>query len=259
MLTIAMLNQKGGVGKTTLTLDLGGALAEAGYRALLVDLDPQGHLTEAAGLPDADDANDTLARLLVDASAHNSTRAQGLAVNWVPGVDVVRTTVRMFLTERELYRERGAEYRLQRLAELWASSDRWDVCLIDCPPSLAILTDNALVAADQVIIPVEAEDSTMRALRLLLAQVDSVRSELRTDIDIVGLVVDGYDARKGIAVRSAYEALHELAYPVIATLPDRAAIREARREALPVVSYAPDSDAAEVYRGIVKILTGGEQ
>lgn len=258
MFTIAMLNQKGGVGKTTTTLNLGGALADAGYRPLLIDLDPQGHLTEACGLPDTPTDIASLATTLVDAQLHTLDHVASLPQAWTDRIDVVPTSMRMFLAERELYRERGAEYRLARLIELWAEADRWDVCLIDCPPSLAILTDTALVAADQVIVPVQAEDSTMRALRLLMDQVGSIRAELRTPVDIAGMVVNGYDKRRGAAVVSVYEALADMPYPVLATVPDRAAIREAWRAGQHVGAYAPDSDAADVYTRLVKTLSGGE-
>lgn len=258
MLTLSLLNQKGGVGKTATTINLGGALAEAGYRVLLIDLDPQGHLTEACGLPDAPDGR-ALAETLVRAQLHTADHVASLIVPWIERIDVVPTHMNMFLTERELYRERGAEYRLHRLIELWASAEVWDVCLIDCPPSLAILTDNALVASDQVIIPVQAEDSTMRALRLLMGQVESVRTELRTDVDILGMIINGYDARRGVAVTSVYSALHEMPYPVLETVPDRAAIREAWRAGQPVVTHANTSDAAQAYRNIVKVLVGGNE
>lgn len=257
MFTIAMLNQKGGVGKTTTTLNLGGALADAGYRPLLIDLDPQGHLTEACGLPDRDSGADTLAATMIDAKLHTRDHVASLPQVWTDRIDVVPTSMRMFLAERELYRERGAEYRLARLIELWTEADRWDVCLIDCPPSLALLTDTALVAADQVIIPVQAEDSTMRALRLLMSQIESIQTELRTPVDITGMVVNAYDKRRGAAVVSVYEALGNMPYPILATVPDRAAIREAWRAGQHVGAYAPDSDAADVYTHLVKTLTEG--
>lgn len=251
MQTIAMTNQKGGVGKTDETRNLAAALAELGYNVLVIDLDPQGHLTEACGLEEApDDFN--LARALVTDDDLTADRIRSLTVQWIERVDVIPTNLRMFLAERELYHHRGAEYRLATLLEAFA--DTHDVCLIDCPPSLGIVTDNALVAAGQVIIPVQAEDSTLRALRLLMMQIASIRKQLRTEVDIIGMIVGMYDARRGVAVTSTYEALKGMPFPILATVPDRAAIREAWRAGQSVIAYAPSSDAAQVYRDLAKSL-----
>lgn len=256
MLTLAITNQKGGVGKTTTTANLSAALGRLGYRVVMVDLDPQTHLSQSCDVTIPDDAESCLARALVDIGMHTPEVAEGLPRPWRHGVDLVPGNLRMFLSERELYRERGAEYRLRRLVELWEAAGRWDVCIIDCPPSLAILSDNALVAADLVVIPVEAEDSSLHALRLLMSQIESVRAELRVDIDVLGMVVNAYDARRGYEVTSTYAALEGMDLPILATVKDLAALRRAWRAGESVYDIDPDSQAAEAYTALAKSLIG---
>ena len=254
MYTIAVINQKGGVGKTAITANLGAALAELGYRVLLVDLDPQGHLTEACSLEETT-APHTLAKtLLRDADKLTANDVLALTAPWRERLDVVPTNIDSFLIERELYRTRGAEFRLQRVVELLAGADRWEVCLIDCPPSLGVLTDNALVAAEQVLIPVQSEDSTLRALRLLLEQIKTAQAELRTSIEVLGMVVNLFDKRRGQIVTSTLETLQTFPLDILAIVSDRAAVREAWRAGVPVIEHAPDSDAAKSFRTLAKQL-----
>jgi chromosome partitioning protein len=257
--TLAVMNQKGGVGKTTVTINLGGALAELGYRVLLVDLDPQGHLTEACDVPETT-APATLAKvLLMDADRLGLDQVQALITNWRERIDVIPTNIDAFLLERELYRMRGVEYRLQRVLEQIEGRDVYDVCLIDCPPSLGVLTDNALVAAGQALIPVQSEDSALRALRLLLEQVATMQAELRVSIELLGMVVNLFDKRRGQIVTSTLETLRTMPLPILGIVPDRAALRESWRAGVPVVVYAPDTDAAQAYRDLAKALTTGGQ
>lgn len=254
MHTIATLNQKGGVGKTAITINLGAALAELGYRVLLIDLDPQGHLTEACSLPETIEPATLANALLIDSGDLTAAHVDALITQWRERLDVITTNLDAFTLERQLYRARGAEYRFLRVIELLAASDRYDVCLIDCPPSLGVLTDNALVGAEQLIIPVQAEDSTLRALRLLLEQVTAVRRELRTEIDIAGMVVNLYDRRRGNVVTSTLESLEQMPLEILATISDRAAVREAWRAGVPVIEHAPESDSAASFRDLAKTL-----
>ncbi|MGI5186507.1 ParA family protein [Dactylosporangium sp. CA-152071] len=254
MLSIALLNQKGGVGKTAIAINLGAALAELGYRVLLIDLDPQGHLTEACSLAETQEPATLANALLMEGNTLTAEHVKALVTTWRENIDVVPTNLDAFKLERQLYRVRGAEYRLERVVELLAAGGGYDVCLIDCPPSLGVLTDNALVTAEQLIIPVQAEDSTLRALRLLLEQVTAVKTELRTDIDILGMVVNLYDRRKGQIVTSTLATLREMPLPILATIHDRAVIREAWRLGVSVLEHAPQSDATEAFRALAKHL-----
>src|SRR5712691_11865854 len=189
----AVVNQKGGVGKTATAINVGGALAADGRRVLLVDLDPQGHLTEGLKLP---------------AAEHPATLAAALTGEWTgdPAALVVMydrggsgrlaaipNALEMFTVAREMDKLRAREERLARV--LGPLDGMFDHILIDCPPALDILTDNALTAADGVLIPVQAEDSSLRALRLLLGQVNALETELRRErpLKLHGLVVSMLD------------------------------------------------------------------
>ncbi|MFI7511451.1 ParA family protein [Micromonospora aurantiaca] len=261
---IAVVNQKGGVGKSATTLNLGAALAEEGQRVLLIDLDPQGHLTRALGLPDSQEPATLAGALLGEWSGELGE----LVTIYRERLHVIPTNADMFLLEPRMYgaNVRAREFRLARLLD--AFEDGYDVCLIDCPPSLAALTDNALIATrrprpnDQhaggaVLIPVQAEDSSLDALRLLFDQIRTVEEELQVQLDVAGLVVNLYDGRRGRIATStldAYRAMEGL--DVLAVIGDRTAIRESWRLHAPVVEHAPTSDAAGWYRDLAKTLIG---
>lgn len=247
MWTFSVTNQKGGVGKTVTTAGIGAALRELGYRVLLVDLDPQGHLTTGAtGVPKAT-APATLANKLLGEYAGS---LKDLIQEWRPGLDVIPTNLDAFLVEQRMVPIRGRE---KRLAEVLAEvDDVYDFCLIDAPPSLGILTDNALIAAGRALIPVEALDSSIEALQLLIDQIRTMEAQLTVRIDIVGLVLGRYDARQGDVVTSSKKALEQLPVPMLGVVHDRADIRRAWRTKTPITESAPSSDSADVFRSIAK-------
>lgn len=253
--TTAVTNQKGGVGKTATTKEVGGALAEAGRSVLLVDLDPEGHLTGATGLKKSTgEAN--LCRALIGTwegsvaeliTPHSRTEAGGR-------LDVVVSNIEMLDVVRELDKVRSRDHRLKRL--LSAVDGVYDHVLIDCPPSLDILTDNALAAADGALIPVQAEDSSIAALKLLLPQVAAVDADLRDKpLQLHGLVVNLLRrpmtkiAESVIDVFKTYEDL-----PILGTVPLSVTVAEAWRYGRTVVDYAPDSELAKTYRDLAKVL-----
>lgn len=255
----AVGNQKGGVGKTATTINTGAADAERGRRTLLVDLDPQGHLTRALGLADAGpDAN--LPRALLGQYAGD---LGDLVVPYSENLHVIPASQEMFVLEPQLYARTGREFLLSRLLDAFAPA--FDRCLIDCPPSLGALTDAALVAARTdpdgtpaevrhtggLVIPVQAEDSSLDALRLLIRQVTTLSEALRIEVDVLGLVVNLYDARRGRIATSMLETFHRRD-DVLAVIHDRKEIREGWRLHQPVVDHAPDSEAAGWYRSLAK-------
>jgi chromosome partitioning protein len=197
--TIAICNQKGGVGKTTLTINLGAALADLGQRVLLVDLDPQGHLTEGLGLQEAYlDSPITLYDALTSKEpVQLRSLIQHQTQNHEP-IDVIPASFQLMLAEQSLYMARNREHKLKNL--LGQLDNQYDYVLLDCPPVLGNLTDNALNAARRVLIPIQAEATSVRALDLLFDQIESVERGLNIQIQVLGvvpnLVQDSVMARK---------------------------------------------------------------
>ncbi|MER7015347.1 ParA family protein [Saccharopolyspora sp. NPDC000359] len=266
----AISNQKGGVGKTVTAKEFGAALAEAGRRVLLIDFDPQGHLTTCLNVAPAGsgpgDAN------LPKALLGKWSGSLGELIHEIsPGLFVIPTCDEMFLLEAEMYGRSGREYLLSRfLDQLLGLID--DVC-IDCPPSLGPLNDAALVAArdrdaensgaaeedDQItgriIIPVESEDSSIGALRLILRQISSLEQALPgVLLAVAGLVVNMYDSRRGRIATSTLNAFKAHPLGVLAVINQRAAITEAWRAKQTVLVYAPDSESAQQFRGLARAI-----
>ncbi|MFF0698666.1 ParA family protein [Streptomyces tendae] len=253
----AVTNQKGGVGKTATALNVAGALAEAGQNVLLIDLDPQGHLTDGLGIEQAPAGEGTanLHRALI--GEFTGSLADLIAPHSAPAgrLDLVPNTIEMFMAVRELDKQRAREQRLARL--LSPVRGVYDHVLIDAPPSLDILTDNALAAADGVLIPVQAEDSSLKALRLLLPQIASVDADLRDKpLQLHGLIVSLLRrpaTKLAESVIAEFEQLDGL--PILGTVPLGVIVGEAWRSGRTVVDYAPDSEHAQAYRTIAKVLT----
>ena len=184
---IAITNQKGGVGKTTLTANFGGALAERGHDVLLVDADPQGYLTSAVGL---DDAYTSKENTLYDAlMAPQEQDATALVVDHGE-FDVLPSNIEMFTLEQDLVSGMQSRRRMSMLLE---QVEDYDFVLVDCPPSLGLLTDNVLLAAGNVVIPAEAEDTSVRAMELLFKQIDSLEANFDQTIREQAIVVSNVD------------------------------------------------------------------
>lgn len=258
----AVLNQKGGVGKTGLTVGVGGALVERGRRVLLVDLDPQGHLTaEALRMAEAEPGEPNLASALV---GDYTGPAEALVRPRPPHpsggqLDIIPTTVEMFLVVRQLYHGRAPESRLARLLQRLPEGI-YDHVLIDCPPSLDILTDNALVAADGLVVPVQPNNTSLRALRLLIEQLGVVEEELTLPRrELYGLVPGIYRRPLSGLARYKMQQLEEYGHPddpqvaplpILAHLPLAAVVEEAWLNGQTVVDYKPNAPIADAYRRI---------
>jgi chromosome partitioning protein len=252
----AFANQKGGVGKTANTINVGAALAEQGRRVLLVDFDPQGHLSEALGAGETADERTMRGWLLGEwrGDPHEMVARHREQLHVLP------TNVDMSLLERGLYQVNNRERRLAKLLEHFEGE--YDAALIDCAPSLGVITDTALMAARRrdghragIVVPVEAEDSSIRALRLLLRQIGLLSMEMDIDLDVLGLVPSRVDVRDGEIVASTLEAFRALGEPpVIAEIRKRTEVRRAWRERVSVLEYAPKSDVADWYRELAKVV-----
>ncbi|MCP9625238.1 ParA family protein [Nocardia otitidiscaviarum] len=251
----AIANQKGGVGKTVDTVNLSAALAERGRRVLALDWDPQGHLTEYLGATPAEGGASLAHALLGQWSGELSELVQQTP----GGLFVIPTSDDMFLLEPQMYGRPGREYLLSRFLD--ALVGIFDDVVIDCPPSLGALNDNALVATrrraagepvqGRIVIPVQAEDSSIRALRLFLRQVATLQEALKIQLDIAGLVVNLYDSRKGRIATSTLDAFQHHPLDVLAVFKDLKEVRESWRKHTTVFDHAPDSETTQGFRALV--------
>lgn len=184
---LAVTNQKGGVGKTTVSINLAGALNHLGKDVLLIDLDPQGHATEGVGLVDAyEDPEPTLHNVMMETSKEKQASLLQSIVKPVKEFDVIPANVDMHTTDKDLTGEPKA---LERLKNALESAD-YDYVIIDSPPSLNHLTDNAVLASDGLIVPVQAEQTSLRALELLRDQLDTLRDLYERKIPVLAMVAN---------------------------------------------------------------------
>jgi chromosome partitioning protein len=243
---LAVANQKGGVGKTTTVHSLGEALAEAGQRVLLVDLDPQACLTYSCGVEP-----DELERSLHEVLLGRATASEVLLK--VGDVHLLPSSIDMAGAEVHLMTRTGREYTLQRaLAPLLGD---YDVVLIDCPPSLGILTVNGLTAAQAVVVPLQCETLSHRGVGQLLETVEDVRSFTNPDLVVRGVIATMFDGRTRLAhevvadVGSRY-GLEVLDPPV----PKSVRVAEAPGRGGSVLAHAPRSASAEAYRTLAAVI-----
>jgi chromosome partitioning protein len=242
--TIACANQKGGVGKTTTVVNLGSYLALSGERVLVVDLDPQGNATSGLGL----DRN-SIERSVYDAVIDGAKIGELTVPGPVPGLDVVPSAVALAGAEVELAPLEGRERRLGRLL-LEIEAD-YDYVFVDCPPSLGLLTVNALTAADSVLIPLQSEYYALEGLTQLLATLDLVRDHLNPDLAVKGIVLTMFDARTRLSADVAAEVRRHLGERVFQTIiPRNVRLSEAPSHGQPISNYAPDSAGALAYAAL---------
>ncbi|WP_234443885.1 ParA family protein [Streptomyces sp. NRRL B-24484] len=248
METVAVLNQKGGVGKTTDTINLGGALAEYGRRTLLVDLDPQGNLTSALGV-DRLSGELTLTTAMLNGCTAEDARA--LVHQHSDGLYVIPSSLDMFSLPRKLHSERAAHERLRRV--LRHLDDAFDVCLIDCRPGLDVDTDAALYAAGSIVIPVDVDEFSIEALSLLLGQMQTLADELEHPAPTVrGLIINRVILPLSAINSAVMEQLKGAGVPALAEVPIRSILAEARNQRLTITQYAPKSDVARLFRDLAK-------
>ena len=244
---IAMCNQKGGVGKTTSTINLGAALVEQGRRVLLVDLDPQGALSVGLGVP-AQQLDRTIYNALMEP---RTTLADVRLPTRVPGLDLVPSNIDLSAAEVQLVSEVAREQTLMRV--LGPVSAEYDYVLIDCQPSLGLLTVNALTAAHGVIIPLECEYFSLRGVALLVDTIDKVKERLNPALEIDGILATMYDSRT-VHCREVFsrvvEAFGDTVFQTVITRTVR--FPETTVAGQPITTWAPTSSGAAAYRDLAK-------
>jgi len=244
---IAMCNQKGGVGKTTSTINLGAALVEYGRKVLLLDFDPQGALSVGLGVP-AHDLDRSIYNVLME-------RDVGIAdvrlKTKVDGLDLIPSNIDLSAAEVQLVSEVAREQALKRA--LRPVLDEYDYIFIDCQPSLGLLTVNALTAAQGVIIPLECEYFSLRGVALLVDTIDKVTERLNPDLSITGILATMYDARtlhaKEVFTR-VVEAFGDTVFQTVIARTVR--FPETTVAGEPITSWAPNSSGANAYRNLAK-------
>jgi len=242
--TIACANQKGGVGKTTTVVNLATYLALIGRRVLVLDLDPQGNATSGLGID-----RDSLGVTAYDAMIDGRSLGDLVVTTVVTGLDLVPSAIGLAAVEVELAATPQRERRLARvLADL---PDMYDHVLIDCPPSLGLLTVNALTAADTVLIPLQCEYYALEGLGQLLATIDLVRDNLNPDLAVDGVVLTMYDARTRLSSDVADEVRRHLGGIVYRTVVPRSVrLSEAPSYGQAIAMYSPESRGAQAYRDL---------
>nr|WP_275434385.1 ParA family protein [Corynebacterium kefirresidentii] len=244
---ISMCNQKGGVGKTTSTINMGACLAEYGRKVLLVDLDPQGALSAGLGLTH-DDIEDTIYDVMLDShtSIHSAIQHTGVA-----GLDLVPANIDLSAAEIQMVNEVGREHTLARA--LRPVRRDYDFIIIDCQPSLGLLTVNALACSQGVIIPMECEFFSLRGLALLTDTVEKVSDRINFDLEVMGILVTMFDRRTKHAREVMSRVVDYFGDKVFDTVITRTVrFPETSVAGEPITTWAPNSPATQQYRNLAK-------
>jgi chromosome partitioning protein len=240
--TIACTNQKGGVGKTTTVVNLATYLALAGERVLVIDLDPQGNATSGFGIEKRD-----VERSVYDALLGSVPMTDLVVRTPVLRLDLIPSSLALAGAEVELAGYMAREHRLANALDGIAAE--YDYLILDCPPSLGLLTVNALTAADSVLIPIQCEYYALEGLSQLTATINLVRDHLNPDLAIKGVVLTMFDARTNLSTEVAAEVRRHLGSLVYRTIVPRSVrLSEAPSHGLPIALYRPDSKGADAYR-----------
>ena len=251
MITIGVANQKGGVGKTTTAINVGTALAAIGFRVLIVDLDPQGNASTGLGIHHGDRIRSSYELLTGDC-----TLSEAVIPTKIPRLDLIAATVDLSGAEIELVAMPDRTDCLRRAFATGADA-RWDVCLIDCPPSLGLLTINAMVAAQSLLVPLQCEFFALEGLSQLLQTIDRIRMKFNPTLAILGVALTMYDRRNRLTEQVAQDVRACLGATVFETvIPRNVRLSEAPSHGLPALIYDMRCSGSEAYMALSRELVG---
>ena len=247
---VAVANQKGGVGKTTTTVNLGACLAEMGKRVLLMDLDPQGHVSSGLGVEKS-----TINSCIYDVVINNVPLRDIILPTAFKNLWLAPSTIDLAGAELELVPAISRETRLRDA--LAGYRGQYDFLFIDCPPSLGLLTVNALTAADTLLVPIQCEYYALEGLSQLMNTIHLVRTHLNPDLQLEGVLLTMYDSRTNLSSQVEDEVKKYFRDKVYRTIiPRNVRLSEAPSHGLPIIAYDPKSKGAEVYSELAKEVIG---
>ena len=251
--TIAIANQKGGVGKTTTSINLSASLAAKGKKVLVIDTDPQGNTTSGFGV-EKNDLDNTVYELMLS----ECSIKECILNDVIDGVSIIPSNVNLAAAEIELIGVDRKEYILKREVE-WIK-DSFDYIIIDCPPSLSMLTINAMTTADTVLVPIQCEYYALEGLSQLIHTINLVKERLNPDLDIEGVVFTMYDSRTNLSMQVVENVKSNLSQKVFQTLiPRNIRLAEAPSYGMPINAYDPESEGAEAYMQLAEeVINGGK-
>ena len=251
--TIAIANQKGGVGKTTTSINLSASLAAKGKKVLVIDTDPQGNTTSGFGV-EKNDLDNTVYELMLS----ECSIKECILNDVIDGVSIIPSNVNLAAAEIELIGVDRKEYILKREVE-WIK-DSFDYIIIDCPPSLSMLTINAMTTADTVLVPIQCEYYALEGLSQLIHTINLVKERLNPDLDIEGVVFTMYDSRTNLSMQVVENFNSNLSQKVFQTLiPRNIRLAEAPSYGMPINAYDPKSAGAEAYMQLAEeVINGGK-
>jgi chromosome partitioning protein len=251
MIRIAIANQKGGVGKTTTAINLATALAAIGWKVLLADLDPQGNASTGLGIPQSARERSSYDVLMGEASI-----AESVVPTRVPRLDILPATVDLSGAEVELVTMDNRTHRLTRAFDA-VPQGRWDICLMDCPPSLGLLTVNALVSAQQLLIPLQCEFFALEGLSQLLQTIERIRVAYNPSLAILGVALTMFDRRNNLSQAVAEDVRACLGVTVFETVvPRNVRLSEAPSHGLPALIYDLKCPGSEAYVKLAREVIG---